>query len=75
MRKHGFTLVEAVLTVAILAIIAAALVGPAITCKRVAAKMGMNHDFAYGQGCMVEAKPGKWVLLRNYRMTDGGATQ
>lgn len=66
--RRGFTLIELVTVLAIICILALVLYMPSQSCAKQAQKMGMNHDWGFVQGCMVEAKPGQWVPLKNYRV-------
>lgn len=66
-------LVETLIVAAILALFAAIFYLPQRACEQTAAKMGMKHDWIWGQGCMIEPKPGQWVPLKNYRALKEGA--
>ena len=39
-------------------------------CESKATKMGVNHEFKIGQGCMIEYAPGKWIDIEKYRIVD-----
>ncbi len=41
------------------------------SCAVKADRMGMKHEFNYIGGCMIEARPGVWVPMNNYRVEDG----
>lgn len=43
---------------------------PPTQCAVQADAMGKPHMFNYLYGCMIEAKPGKWVQLRSYRIVE-----
>ena len=36
-------------------------------CEERSKVIGMNHSWSFSTKCMVEYKPGKWILLRNLR--------
>lgn len=40
------------------------------TCSAKADRMDIDSDYGPIQGCMVEARPGKWVPLERYRVVD-----
>jgi hypothetical protein len=65
--------IENLIVSAILALLAAILYLPQRACEQTAEKMGLNHDWIWGQGCMIEPKPDEWVPLKNYRVLKEGA--
>lgn len=73
-------ILEAVVVLLGALLIAGALVGVLIIglaytfgppfCRAPAEKMGIDHDWGFWSGCMVEIEPGKWVPLETYRLTE-----
>jgi hypothetical protein len=67
-NQSGSVLIDALLIIAILAVLAIAFFGPSYTCERQAKIMGMRHNWNFFHGCMIEPKPGQWVPIGNYRV-------
>lgn len=65
--KNGFTLIELMIVLAIIAITFASVYSATITCEAKARAMGKNHEWGLLQGCMIEVEKGRWVPLENYR--------
>ena len=62
-----------VVAVVLGAIIGALIIDPSrsVTCDSVTTKMGVRGAYKVETGCMIEAQPGQWIPLENYRYTEG----
>ena len=40
-------------------------------CNQQTSQLGINHYWGFWAGCMVEATPGVWLPLENYRWMEG----
>jgi len=69
--KHGFALIELLILATLAATIAGIIyvVGP-WGCAANAEAMGRPHKWTLATGCFIEAKPGQWVPLKQYRVID-----
>ena len=66
--SHDFLEIVAVLMIFFGMVFATFFVTSGYGCESQAKKMGVNHDWGFFQGCMIEPKPGQWVPLKNYRV-------
>ena len=65
----GFTIIEVVIVVAILAILAFKPIGAKMECDAQAGRIGKNYEWSFFGGCMIEDK-GRWIPLKNYLALD-----
>lgn len=60
-KKQGFTLIEVMIVLAIIAILLAAIVLAPFKCAAKWERSGMATEWGPIQGCMVEVEPGRWL--------------
>ncbi|HLA29263.1 MAG TPA: prepilin-type N-terminal cleavage/methylation domain-containing protein [Syntrophales bacterium] len=65
----GFTIIEVVIAVAILAILALIPIAGKMECDGQASRIGKQHEWTFFGGCMIEDK-GRWIPLKNYRVLE-----
>jgi len=63
--------IEIAIILAIIGLITTLASVPPLTCAAKSKQMGKHYDFGYIQGCLIEAQPGQWVPLQNYRVIEG----
>ena len=67
---RGFTLIEVMITVAILLIVAVSFFAPYYQCGAKWGRSGMASEWGFIQGCMVEVEPGRWIPDERVREID-----
>jgi len=65
----GFTLIEAVLVLAIIGVLAASVLVPPYRCKVTSEAMNKPHRFGYIEGCLIQHK-GEWIPITQFRVID-----
>jgi prepilin-type N-terminal cleavage/methylation domain-containing protein len=66
----GFTLIEALIVLAIIAILASVPVLGSVRCTAQWERSGMASSWGLIQGCMVEVEPGRWIPQERLREID-----
>lgn len=66
-KESGFEIAEAVIVLAIIAILISIPYVSNAECTAKASRIGFAYEWTFFGGCMIEERKGAWIPLGNYR--------
>jgi prepilin-type N-terminal cleavage/methylation domain-containing protein len=66
-NNRGFELIEALIVLAVVAILALVIISPFYACPTQWEKAGLRAEFTFLTGCMVQRKDGTWIPAKALR--------